>query len=53
MHTEVSALRLAFADRLAIAADPDYVDTPVAKLISKAWAAGRYATIDSRFASTI
>ena len=53
VHTEVSALRLAFADRLAIAADPDYVDTPVAELISKAWAAERYATIDSRFASTI
>jgi gamma-glutamyltranspeptidase len=53
VHTEVSALRLAFADRLAFAGDPGYVDTPVEELISKAWAAERYATIDSRFASTI
>ncbi|MBW3632973.1 MAG: gamma-glutamyltransferase family protein [Chloroflexi bacterium] len=53
VHTEVSALRLAFADRLAYAGDPDYVDTPVSKLISKEWAAERYATIDPQFASTI
>jgi gamma-glutamyltranspeptidase/glutathione hydrolase len=53
VHTEVSALLLAFADRLAFAGDPNYVDTPVDELISKAWAAERYATIDSRFASTI
>ena len=53
VHTQVSALRLAFADRLTYAGDPDYVDTPVSTLISKAWAAERYATIDPRFASTI
>ncbi len=53
IHTEVSALRLAFADRLAYAADQGYVETPVSELISKAWAAERYATIDSQFASTI
>ena len=51
VHTEVSALRLAFADRLAIAADPDYVDTPVAELISKrhgSWSATPRSTLDSR-----
>jgi gamma-glutamyltranspeptidase/glutathione hydrolase len=53
VHTEVSALRLAFTDRLAYAGESSYVDTPVEKLISKAWASERYATIDSRFASTI
>ncbi|HLL49324.1 MAG TPA: gamma-glutamyltransferase family protein, partial [Thermomicrobiales bacterium] len=53
VHTEVSALRLAFADRLAYAGDPNYVDTPVSKLISKDWAVERYATIDAQFASTI
>ena len=53
VHTEVSALRLAFADRLEYAGDPNYGDTPVSKLISKGWAAERYATIDSRFASTV
>ena len=53
VHTEVSALRLAFADRRAYAGDPNYVDTPLATLLSKEWAAERYATIDSRYAATI
>ena len=53
VHTEVSALRLAFADRRAYAGDPNYVDTPLATLLSKEWAAERYATIDSRYASSI
>jgi gamma-glutamyltranspeptidase len=53
VHTEVSALRLAFADRLAYAGDPNYVETPVRTLISKEWAAERYATIDPVFASSI
>jgi gamma-glutamyltranspeptidase len=53
VHTEVSALRLAFADRLAYAGDPNYVETPVRTLISKEWAAERYATIDPAFASSI
>jgi gamma-glutamyltranspeptidase len=53
VHTEVSALRLAFADRRAYAGDPNYGDTPLASLLSKEWAAERYASIDSRFAASI
>jgi gamma-glutamyltranspeptidase/glutathione hydrolase len=53
VHTEVSALRLAFADRRAQAGDPDYVETPLSTLLSKEWAAERYATIDSQYAPTI
>ena len=41
-----SALRLAFADRLAHAGDPDYVETPLDRLLSKEWAAEQYAAID-------
>lgn len=46
VHTEISALRLAFADRLAYAGDPRFVDTPMSTLLSKEWAAERFATID-------
>jgi gamma-glutamyltranspeptidase/glutathione hydrolase len=53
VHTEVSALRLAFADRRAYAGDPNYGDTPMARLLSKEWAADRYATIDPSRAAMI
>jgi gamma-glutamyltranspeptidase len=53
VHTEVSALRLSFADRRAQAGDPNYVETPLSTLLSKEWAAERYATIDSRYAPSI
>ena len=53
IHTEVSALRLAFADRQAYAGEPNYGDTPLATLLSKAWGAQRYATIDPNHAATI
>src|SRR5829696_7687317 len=33
VHTQVSALRLAFADRRAYAGDPNYGDTPLATLL--------------------
>jgi gamma-glutamyltranspeptidase/glutathione hydrolase len=46
VHLEVSALRLAFADRLAYAGDPRFVGTPMAKLLSKEWAMERYDAID-------
>lgn len=45
VHIMVSALRLAFADRRAYAGDPRFVSTPMEKLLSKAWAAERYAAI--------
>ena len=46
VHTEIEALRLSFADRHAHAGDPGYVETPMSRLLSKAWAAERFATID-------
>ena len=46
VHMEVSALRLAFADRLAYAGDPRFVDTPMDKFLSKEWALERYEAID-------
>jgi gamma-glutamyltranspeptidase/glutathione hydrolase len=45
VHMEVSALRLAFADRLAYAGDPRHLECPLDTLLSKAWAADRYAQI--------
>ncbi len=45
VHTMASALRLAFADRRAYAGDARFVTTPMEKLLSKEWAAERYASI--------
>lgn len=53
VHTEVSALRLAFADRRAHAGDPDFVETPLDHLLSKAWAAAQYRAIGSRYAADV
>ncbi len=41
VHLFVEAKKLAFADRAASYADPKFYDTPVARLISKAYAAER------------
>ena len=45
-HLYVEASRLAFADRDAYLADPEYVDAPVAGLMSKDYAAQRRAAIN-------
>ncbi|MBA4094522.1 MAG: gamma-glutamyltransferase, partial [Candidatus Accumulibacter sp.] len=45
-HLYLEASRLAFADRNAYLADPEYVDAPVAGLLSKQFAAQRRAQID-------
>lgn len=45
-HRYLEASRLAFADRDAYLADPEFVDAPVAGLLSKAYAAQRRALID-------
>jgi gamma-glutamyltranspeptidase/glutathione hydrolase len=54
IHLQVEALKLAFADRLAFAGDPNFVDFPIEQLISKSWAAQRRSTIDpSRAAADV
>ena len=45
-HLIAEALKIAFADRAAATADPDFVAVPVERLLSKAYAAERRARID-------
>ena len=45
VHLFVEAKKLAFADRAALYADPTFYDTPVARLISKAYAKQRGALL--------
>jgi gamma-glutamyltranspeptidase/glutathione hydrolase len=45
-HLYMEAARLAFADRNAYLADPEFVDAPVAGLLSKQYAARRRELID-------
>ncbi|WBS03957.1 gamma-glutamyltransferase [Pseudoduganella sp. SL102] len=51
-HLYLEASRLAFADRNAYLADPEYVDAPVAGLLSKEYAAQRRKLIDAGRAAT-
>jgi gamma-glutamyltranspeptidase/glutathione hydrolase len=44
-HLIAEALKIAFADRAAATADPDFVAVPVARLLSKSYAAERRARI--------
>ncbi|XYJ09797.1 gamma-glutamyltransferase [Telluria sp. B2] len=50
-HLYLEASRLAFADRDAYLADPEYVDAPIAGLLSKEFAAQRRALIDPQRAA--
>ncbi len=52
IHTFVEAKKLAFEDRARFYADMDFVDVPVADLISKEYAAGRRELLDPDRAST-
>lgn len=52
VHLFVEAKKLAFEDRARFYADPDFVDVPVAHLISKEYAEQRRALIDPMKAST-
>ena len=45
-HLIAEALKIAFADRAAATADPDFVAVPVETLLSKSYAAERRAAID-------
>ncbi len=46
VHTLVEATKLAYADRMAFAMDPAFGPTPLKTLLSKPWAARRFAEID-------
>jgi gamma-glutamyltranspeptidase/glutathione hydrolase len=46
LHLLAEVLKIAFADRAAATADPAFVQVPVAKLLSKSYAADRRAHID-------
>lgn len=51
-HLYLEASRLAFADRDAYLADPEFVDAPVAGLLSKDYAAHRRSLIDAARAAS-
>jgi len=51
VHTIVEAAKLAFADREQWYGDPDFVDVPLAGLLSPDYAEARRALIDPRHAS--
>ena len=46
VHLLAEVLKIAFADRAAATADPDFVEVPVARLTSKAYADDRRARLD-------
>lgn len=46
VHLLAEVLKIAFADRAAATADPAFVDVPMEKILSKAYAAERRAQID-------
>lgn len=46
VHLLAEAMKIAFADRAVATADPDFVEVPVARLISKAYGDERRAGID-------
>ena len=52
IHMMVEAKKLAFADREAYMADPDWVDVPTAGMLSKQYAAERARLIDPERAAT-
>jgi gamma-glutamyltranspeptidase/glutathione hydrolase len=51
LHLMIEAKKRAFADRLAYTRDPRFGDVPLDALLSKEFAAQRYATIDPRRAT--
>jgi gamma-glutamyltranspeptidase/glutathione hydrolase len=51
IHLMVEAKKMAFADREAYVADPDYIDVPIAGMLSAEYAEERAAAIDLERAS--
>jgi gamma-glutamyltranspeptidase / glutathione hydrolase len=52
LHLIAEALKIAFADRKAVTADPDFLRGPVDRLIDKAYAAERRGEIDRKRAKS-
>ena len=52
LHTLIESAKLAFADREAYYADPEFVDVPLNELFSERYAALRRALVDPERAST-
>jgi gamma-glutamyltranspeptidase/glutathione hydrolase len=52
LHTVIECAKLAFADREAYYADPEFTDVPLGRLLSKGYAAERRRLIDSQHAWT-
>jgi gamma-glutamyltranspeptidase/glutathione hydrolase len=52
IHLLAEVLKIAFADRAAASGDPDYIDVPVERLTSKAYAVERRRAIDPGRAQT-
>jgi len=50
LHLMIEAMKLAYADRAKFLGDPDAVDVPVARLVSKSYAAEQRTAIDTRHA---
>ncbi len=44
LHTQIEAMRMAFADTFAFNADPQHVQVPLDVLLSKEYAAKQWAT---------
>jgi gamma-glutamyltranspeptidase/glutathione hydrolase len=53
VHLLAEAMKLAFADRAAFMGDSDFVDVPIQKIISKAYAAQQRSRIDVEKATRI
>lgn len=52
LHLMVEAKKRAFADRIAYAGDPRFVETPIDQILSPQFARERYDTIDMKQASS-
>jgi gamma-glutamyltranspeptidase/glutathione hydrolase len=48
VHLIAEALKIAFADRAVATADPAFIDVPIERLVSKAYAADRGAAFDMK-----
>ena len=53
IHRVTEAMKLAFADRAAYMGDSDFVDVPIARLVSKPYAEAQRARIDASKATEI